>query len=399
MGGAWVADVQRHVWAEADRYGVAREHDALPASVRWRFGEERDDARAAGRRRRPRRARARRRGAARGRPPPRRRPPARRAGARGPRRARRTSGSPRSGSPPRVRALLGFWVSACASAPPAGRVDARLPALDLRRRPPRSGRTSRRRCSAGASRRAPPRCTRRSPPTCAARSCSGPRSRRSSRTPTRVAVTTAARRPPHARAAPSSPCRSACCPSIAFSPPLSAAKRRAAAENHAGQGVKAWVLARGVPDDLCAMGHGTRLDFAGAIETPPDGVLLVCFGPSAADARRDRRRGGRRRGPRARARGRRRRGPRARLGAATPTAAAPGRSCARARSTARGPALRAPEGRVHFAGAHTALRWPSFMDGAIESGHRVADEVAQRMQSAAERRKWLEITTDCMQSA
>ena len=40
-------------------------------------------------------------------------------------------------------------------------------------------------------------------------------------------------------------------------------------------------------------------------------------------------------------------------------------------------ALRTPEGRVHFAGAHTALRWPSFMDGAVESGHRVADEVAR----------------------
>ena len=36
------------------------------------------------------------------------------------------------------------------------------------------------------------------------------------------------------------------------------------------------------------------------------------------------------------------------------------------------------EGRVHFAGAHTALRWPSFMDGAIESGHRVAAEVSPR---------------------
>src|SRR5918998_4351842 len=40
MGGAWVADVQRHVWAEADRYGIAREHDALPTSVRWRIGGE-----------------------------------------------------------------------------------------------------------------------------------------------------------------------------------------------------------------------------------------------------------------------------------------------------------------------------------------------------------------------
>jgi monoamine oxidase len=41
MGGAWVADVQRSVWAEADRYGIAREHDALPSGVRWRFGDER----------------------------------------------------------------------------------------------------------------------------------------------------------------------------------------------------------------------------------------------------------------------------------------------------------------------------------------------------------------------
>ena len=39
MGGAWVADCQPHVWSEADRYGVAREHDALPASVRWRMGD------------------------------------------------------------------------------------------------------------------------------------------------------------------------------------------------------------------------------------------------------------------------------------------------------------------------------------------------------------------------
>jgi monoamine oxidase len=41
MGGAWLADVQRHVWAEAERYGIAREHDALPTSVHWRFGDER----------------------------------------------------------------------------------------------------------------------------------------------------------------------------------------------------------------------------------------------------------------------------------------------------------------------------------------------------------------------
>jgi monoamine oxidase len=40
MGGAWVADCQPHVWAEADRYRVAREHDPPPTRVRWRFGDE-----------------------------------------------------------------------------------------------------------------------------------------------------------------------------------------------------------------------------------------------------------------------------------------------------------------------------------------------------------------------
>jgi monoamine oxidase len=45
-------------------------------------------------------------------------------------------------------------------------------------------------------------------------------------------------------------------------------------------------------------------------------------------------------------------------------------------------ALRAPERTVHFAGAHTALHWPSFMDGAIESGHRVAEEVSAAARSA-----------------
>ena len=164
-------------------------------------------------------------------------------------------------------------------------------------------------------------------------------------------------------------------PSIAFSPALSAAKRRAGEENHAGQGVKAWVLARGVAEDLCAMGSGTRFDFAGAMAATEDGVLLVCFGPSSAA-----------------------------LDITDPAAVAAavhelvpeadvvavhahdwtGDPYSRGTWSVLRPgqvhaawsALRAPEGRVHFAGAHTALRWPSFMDGAIESGFRVAAEVA-----------------------
>lgn len=40
-----------------------------------------------------------------------------------------------------------------------------------------------------------------------------------------------------------------------------------------------------------------------------------------------------------------------------------------------GPALRAPVGRVHWAGADTATRWYGAMDGAVQSGERAAAEV------------------------
>lgn len=40
-----------------------------------------------------------------------------------------------------------------------------------------------------------------------------------------------------------------------------------------------------------------------------------------------------------------------------------------------GPALRAPVGRIHWAGTETATESTGFMEGALESGERVADEV------------------------
>ena len=43
--------------------------------------------------------------------------------------------------------------------------------------------------------------------------------------------------------------------------------------------------------------------------------------------------------------------------------------------TAFGPALTAPVGRIHWAGTETATTWSGYIDGAIESGERVADEV------------------------
>ena len=41
-----------------------------------------------------------------------------------------------------------------------------------------------------------------------------------------------------------------------------------------------------------------------------------------------------------------------------------------------GPALRAPVGRIHWAGTETADFWQGYMDGAVRSGERVAAEVA-----------------------
>ena len=129
-----------------------------------------------------------------------------------------------------------------------------------------------------------------------------------------------------------------------------------------------------MPDDLFAMGHGTLLDFAGAMETTADGVLLVCFGPSAADLDVT--------DDAAVAAAVRELAPEAEVvavhahdWAGDPYSRGTWSFLRPGQVHAAWSALRAPEGPVHFAGAHTALRWPSFMDGAVESGHRVAEEV------------------------
>jgi monoamine oxidase len=43
---------------------------------------------------------------------------------------------------------------------------------------------------------------------------------------------------------------------------------------------------------------------------------------------------------------------------------------------AHGPALRAPQGKIHWAGTETATYWNGYMDGAVRAGERAADEVA-----------------------
>ena len=46
--------------------------------------------------------------------------------------------------------------------------------------------------------------------------------------------------------------------------------------------------------------------------------------------------------------------------------------------TTFGPQLRQPTGPIHWAGTETATRWPSYMEGAVDSGERVASEVMAR---------------------
>jgi monoamine oxidase len=46
-----------------------------------------------------------------------------------------------------------------------------------------------------------------------------------------------------------------------------------------------------------------------------------------------------------------------------------------------GVALRAACGRIHFAGSETATHWPGYMDGALQSGERAAEEVLQALRS------------------
>ena len=43
--------------------------------------------------------------------------------------------------------------------------------------------------------------------------------------------------------------------------------------------------------------------------------------------------------------------------------------------TEYGALLRKPEGRIHWAGTETALKWNGYMDGAVESGYRAAGEL------------------------
>jgi monoamine oxidase len=48
-----------------------------------------------------------------------------------------------------------------------------------------------------------------------------------------------------------------------------------------------------------------------------------------------------------------------------------------------GPALREPVGPLHWAGTETATEWCGYLEGALQSGERVAAEVAESLGAQA----------------
>ena len=167
-----------------------------------------------------------------------------------------------------------------------------------------------------------------------------------------------------------------CLADVAFDPPLAAGKLAASRERHAGHGSKVWALVDQAPDAYFGLGWagGKGFDFVGTEEILPEGALLVCFSPDPALARA---------GHDETEAAIRAFLPEARLieytghdWEADPYARGTWNVFRPGQVTRYETALRAGEGRLAFAGSHTALLWPSYIDGAVESGLRAASELA-----------------------
>ena len=162
---------------------------------------------------------------------------------------------------------------------------------------------------------------------------------------------------------------------VDFEPALGDAKLRAVRESHAGTGVKVWATVQGAPVDWSALGRGPGLDIAWTFRAEEAGSLVVGFGPDARAL-----------DPNDRAAVQRA------IGAHLPNAAVTAStghdwttdryalgtwpSFRPGQITRDERALSASEGRIAFAGSETARRWPTYIEGAIESGFRAARETA-----------------------
>ncbi|MDX6568002.1 MAG: hypothetical protein QOH15_580 [Gaiellales bacterium] len=173
-----------------------------------------------------------------------------------------------------------------------------------------------------------------------------------------------------------------CLGDVRFDPPLADGKLAAAHERHAGHGAKVWALVREAPASYFGLGWrgGNGFDFVGTEEILEDSALLVCFSPdpALAHASHDE--------------------VELAIRAFLPEAELLEHTAhnwaddpyARGTWNAFRPnqimkyetTLRAGEGRLVFAGSHTALRWPGFIDGAVESGLRAAAETRALLERA-----------------
>jgi len=163
---------------------------------------------------------------------------------------------------------------------------------------------------------------------------------------------------------------------LELTPPLSEPKRQAASEGHTGHSVKIWALVEGAPEGLVGVGWGGGLSWLSTEFVLPEGSLLVGFGTSPdlldVSSRDDVQRAVELFAPNARvlaidghdwnadalSRG-------------TWMAYRPGQV------TRFHSAFQQVEGRVAFAGSDLALGWAGWIDGAIESGARAAQQVLE----------------------
>lgn len=170
---------------------------------------------------------------------------------------------------------------------------------------------------------------------------------------------------------------------IEFSPALAPAKVAASKERHAGAGVKAYVRVRGQVPNLLALAPETEpFTTIMTAHRASDGGVLIAFGtdPKRIDVH----------SKAAVQAAIRRFLPDAEV---TDTFAydwhldpySLGTWCIlkKGQMTKYLAALREPEGLVHFAGGDIALGWRGFIDGAIESGTRVARDVMTRLAGLA----------------
>jgi monoamine oxidase len=152
---------------------------------------------------------------------------------------------------------------------------------------------------------------------------------------------------------------------IEFDPPLSRARNAAVAGGHRVRTAKQWLLVENVPRRVACAGIGSAFEWL-SVERRVDGAAL-CVGFAGLPERL-----GERDLPTLQQA----------VEEYLPGARVVATDCHDwladpfARGTSFRPrvqaALRRPHGRVHFAGADVALRWPAWMAGALESGGEVA---------------------------